>query len=221
MTISLTLQFISLSLKEEKVTSMFIVNGDNGNVIGSYKSNCGYFESVTIRNELAKTKQEDFFKDLAKSYPPEIEMSNMIIDSIKLYAEPIAVNYDIKLKFDEDIIYFNPMFNDGLKKNPFISTNRLYPIEMPYKIDDTYILNMEIPKGYKIDELPKSTRVKFNEDEGLFEYIIEKSENMLQLSCKLVFYRANFLPADYPTLRDFFGYVVKKESEQVVFKKIK
>jgi hypothetical protein len=31
--------------------------------------------------------------------------------------------------------------------------------------------------------------------------------------------KANFKPEDYNSLRDFFAYVVKKQSEQVVFKK--
>jgi hypothetical protein len=33
--------------------------------------------------------------------------------------------------------------------------------------------------------------------------------------------KANFQPEDYNTLRDFFAYVVKKQSEQIVFKKKK
>jgi len=33
--------------------------------------------------------------------------------------------------------------------------------------------------------------------------------------------KANFVPEDYDTLRDFFAYIVKKQSEQIVFKKKK
>lgn len=209
------------SLKEEKTTSMYFLNDDSSNLVGSYKSNYGYFESLNLRNKLAKTKQEDFLKELTKSYPSEVKILNMEIDSVKLYEEPISIKYDIKSKWDEDIVYFSPLFTESRKANPFASANRLYPVEMPYKINETYVLNMEIPRGYTIDEMPRSTRVKLNEDEGLFEYIIGKNQNLLQLRCRLVFYKANFLPDDYQTLRDFFGYVVKKESEQVVFKKIK
>ena len=214
------LQMSADSLQEEKTTSVFILNEENATIAGSYKSNFGYFESLNLRNKLAKTKQADFLKELVKSYSSEVEISNMVIDSVKLYEEPISIKYDIKSKWYEDIVYFSIMFNESLKKNPFTSAIRLYPVEMAYKINETYVLNMEIPKGYRIDELPKLTRVKFNGDEGLFEYIIAKNGNMLQLRCRLVFYKANFLPADYQTLRDFFGYIVKKESEQVVFKKI-
>jgi len=37
----------------------------------------------------------------------------------------------------------------------------------------------------------------------------------------LVFKKANFLPEEYELLREFFSMVVKKQSEQIVFKKKK
>jgi hypothetical protein len=64
-------------------------------------------------------------------------------------------------------------------------------------------------------------RSKFNEDEGLFEYIIVNREGHIQLRCKFQLYKANFAAADYEPLRDFFGLFIKKQAEQIVFKKIK
>ena len=79
---------------------------------------------------------------------------------------------------------------------------------------------MEVPKGYKIEELPKSAKVMLNEDEGMFEYIIGESGGHIQLRCRTIIKKANFEPEDYQTLRDFFGYIVKKQAEQIVFKKL-
>ena len=125
------------------------------------------------------------------------------------------------MKFDEDIVYFNPMFNETWKNNPFAAEKRIYPVEMPHKMDELYTLNMEVPKGYKVDELPKSVRVKLNENEGMFEYLVVNSNGTIQLRSRLVLYKANFTPDDYETLRDFFSQAVKKQAEQIVFKKIK
>ena len=108
-----------------------------------------------------------------------------------------------------------------MKKNPFVSAERLYPVEMPYLTNEVYVLNMEIPEGYMVEELPKSSRVKFNEDEGMFEYLIRKDDKYVQLRCKLSLEKTLYLPEDYQTLREFFSYVVQKESEQIVFKKKK
>jgi hypothetical protein len=80
---------------------------------------------------------------------------------------------------------------------------------------------MDIPAGYQVDELPKSARVAYNENEGQFEYLFQKGESNLQMRVHLKLNKAFFPVDEYGTLRDFFAFVVKKESEQVVFKKIK
>jgi hypothetical protein len=113
------------------------------------------------------------------------------------------------------------MLNEGYKENPFKSADRKYPVEMPYAMDETYTLSMDIPEGYVVDELPKSTRVLFNDDEGFFEYLIVKGDGNIQFRSRIKFNKANFKPEDYASLRDFFGFVVKKQSEQIVFKKKK
>jgi hypothetical protein len=122
---------------------------------------------------------------------------------------------------DGDIIYFNPMMAEGYKDNFFKAAERKYPVEMPYTFDEIYILNMEIPKGYVVEEIPKSAKVSFNDGEGFFEYLINKSNEGIQLRSRIVMKRANFSAEEYNSLRDFFGYVVKKHSEQIVLKKKK
>lgn len=212
--------FIADSLKETKHTMAILSNNDNKQVQGFFSSQLGYYESLRLRNKLAKMSKEDYLKEVAAS-SAEMELTNIIIDSLKKYEDPVTVKYDIKLNAfgEEDIIYFNPMLSEGLKKNPFASAERLYPVEMPYRTKELYTFNMEIPEGYFVEELPKSSRVKFNEDEGMFEYIIDKDDKYIQLRCILSLEKTSYLPEDYESLRDFFSYVVKKEAEQIVFKK--
>ncbi len=88
-------------------------------------------------------------------------------------------------------------------------------------MDETYTMTMEIPKGYVVDELPKSARVSYNTNEGFFEYLIQKNEDMVQFRTRIKLNKATFKPEDYASLREFFGYIVKKQSEQIVFKKKK
>jgi hypothetical protein len=88
-------------------------------------------------------------------------------------------------------------------------------------MDYTYLLSMEIPKGFQVDELPKSARVKLNETQGIFEYLLQKNPENIQMRVHLKLNQATFAPDEYATLRDFFAYVVKKEGEQIVFKKMK
>lgn len=210
------------SLKEQKFTSIFIVNNDKGEIEGSYKSSLGFIESSDIREKIKRNGNESFFKKLKSGYSSDFKIYNEGIDSLKILEEPVAVRYEFTLATNnEDILYFNPLMSEGYKENLFKAAERSYPVEMPYTMNETFVLNMEIPKNYVIDELPKSAKVDFNNGEGFFEYMIGKNGEGIQLRSRIVLKKANFTSDDYNSLRDFFGYVVKKHNEQIVFKKKK
>lgn len=208
------------SLTESKVTSVFIMNDAEGKgMTGSFTSNLGYFESYLLRDKFSKTTQEDYFKEVKKSYSFEVDLNNTAVDMLTSYDDPAVIKYDFKFAADEDIIYFNPMLSEAIKDNPFTSATRQYPVEMPYTINETYVLNMDVPAGYEVEELPKSSRVKLNDDEGMFEYLINLKGSTIQFRSRLVINKATFQKDDYEVLRDFFSMIVKKHSEQIVFKK--
>ncbi|MEO6407007.1 MAG: DUF3857 and transglutaminase domain-containing protein [Ferruginibacter sp.] len=210
------------SLLEAKVTSVYIYKNDKGVAEGTFKTVPGYCESLSIRVKIKDKGEVDFFKKVSADYHSMIDISQPGIDSLKMPEQPIVIHYNFKINsFDEDIVYFNPMMTEGFKNNFFKAAERKYPVEMPYTFDEIYILSMEIPKNYMVDELPKSTKVSFNEGEGSFEYLFSKSDNKILFRSRVVMKKANFLPEDYNYLRDFFGYIVKKHSEQIVFKKKK
>ncbi|MEP6844671.1 MAG: transglutaminase domain-containing protein [Panacibacter sp.] len=206
-------------LTESKVTTVFMINEEDS-VSGSFTTQLGNQESESVRKKLKNTTEESFFKEMQKSYSMDVRLNNTEIDSLKVPEEPVTIKYELKFNpGDDDIFYFSPLLAESYKENPFKAAERTYPVEMNACMNETYILNMEIPKGYKVEEMPKSTRVMLNENEGMFEYIIGVSGDRIQLRCRTVTKKANFEPEDYATLRDFFAYIVKKEAEQIVFKK--
>jgi hypothetical protein len=209
------------SLKEQKITSVILFNDDKTGLTGSYMSTLGQQQSYDLREKLVKVNKDDFFKDIKKGYSFDINLSNSTFDSLQVYEQPVTIKYDLKFDASEDIIYLNPIFSEAQSENPFKAADRKYPVEMPYSVNETYVLRMDIPKGYKVEELPKSTRVKFNENEGMFEYLITNQDGIIQLRSKVQLNRATFDPEDYQSLRDFFSHIVKKHSEQIVLKKIK
>lgn len=213
------------SIKEEKLTSVFIVNNEKqkGALDGSFRSDLGYVESYKLREKLRKKNERDFFKDIKYPFASGAEIENGGIDSLKQLDYPVTVHYDFSLKniFTEDIVYFSPMLSEAYNENPFKSAERRYPVEMPYTSDQVYVFNMDIPTGYVVDELPKSIKVSLNDTDGFFEYIFQADNNNLQLRSRIKLNRANFSSQDYNSLRDFFSLIVKKQSEQIVFKKKK
>ncbi len=217
------LDFNSDSLMERKLTSVFIVNDEKGNLSGSVQQTPGYYESYSLRNRIKEKGKDQLFSDIAKGFNAEIKINKPVIDSLESYEDPLQIKYEFDVTSEkEDIIYFNPMLSEAWKENPFKSAERFYPVEMPYAIDETYLLRLDIPAGYVIDELPKQVLVKLNEeDDGMFEYRLSESGGSISLRSRIRLKRAYYLPEEYELLREFFNLIVKKHSEQIVFKKKK
>lgn len=206
-------------IKESKVTRVFILNDGNKKLKGAIETEYGFFGTEELRNEVKETGKDKYLDELKLSDDDNaMQLFNARIDSLNNPEYPAKIHYDFSREIDEDILYFNPVIA-GYKENPFKSGERKYPITMPYPIDELYILNMEIPQGYVADELPKSVKVAFNENEGFFEYVAQKSETTIQLRSRIKLKNAVFAAEEYKGLRDFFAFIVKKQGEQIVFKK--
>ena len=210
------------SITEHKFTNIFISNSENEQKInGAFTSKLGQNESYNLREKLSDDEATEFFKKIQAGYSNDVVLSETHIDSLKNMEAAVQIRYNFSIPVEEDIIYFNPLFNEAYKSNPFASANRSYSVEMPYRSSETIILHMDIPKGYKLEELPKSVRMKFNETEAFFEYIIQADAASINLRCTLKMDAVLFDPGDYSSLRDFYGQIVKKQGEQIVFKKLK
>jgi hypothetical protein len=207
------------SIMEYKTTSIFIINKEKGGLEGSFRKQLGTYESIATREDYSKNKQEGLTKELVKKFGSAYKLSNLEIDSVTNYNEPVKYSIEFSTQPEEDILYINPLFGEETTKNPFTSNKRLYPIEMPFIIKEVIILDMEIPKGYVLEELPKSVRYFLNENEGVFEYLAIKKDNKIQLRSTIHIKKANFPQEDYDTLREFFAFLIQKQGEQIVFKK--
>lgn len=214
------LDLSSDSLKERRTVLNFFSNSEGGyNGMATHIE--GYYKSFNIRNDIQSKGEEQYFRDIKKRYSENVIASSFKIDSLNRYDDPLKVSYHLKLNInDENVLYVNPYFGENYSKNPFASLKRNYPVEFPFVQEEIIVTTMEIPKGYAVDELPKSMRVKLD-DQGdtYFEYRISKDEKMVAFTSKLKIGKTFFLPNEYENLRQFFTLVVDKQAEQIVFKK--
>ena len=53
------------------------------------------------------------------------------------------------------------------KENIFKSDDRRYPVDFGYGFSDVHMVNIKIPEGYEIAELPESGGFKLPDDLGI------------------------------------------------------
>ena len=219
----LPLYFEADNITESKSTSVVLFNDEKrtGKWSGNFNVAYGDIESSNTRKKIGEKGKADLEKELSENYTGDYTIENVEYENVDSTEKKLKLNFGLDLTTTENskIIYLNPMLKEGYSSNPFKAASRYYPVEMPYKLDESFFFSIEIPIGYVLDEVPKSVKVSFNENEGFFEYIVRKSETVVTVSSKVKFEKAFFPPDDYESLRSFFDYIVKKHAETIVFKK--
>lgn len=120
---------------------------------------------------------------------------------------------------DGEHIYLNPFLFVNMT-SPFKAEERLLPVEYPYPSQERQTIQISLPEGYEVEELPQSLQVSLPDDDIVCRVKISLSVDQLLISIN---YRrkATFLPKDYyPALRDFWAKLEAKCNEMIVLKKV-
>ncbi|MDJ1468525.1 DUF3857 and transglutaminase domain-containing protein [Cytophagaceae bacterium DM2B3-1] len=116
-------------------------------------------------------------------------------------------------------LYFKPVMWHHFQENPFKGSKRNLPIELDYPESFQFILNLHIPDGYEIQEIPKSALVSLPDNIGVFRYQTSLNGAQFQLSTQLQI-KSVFIPVDYYShLQQFYDHVIGKFGEMIVLKK--
>jgi hypothetical protein len=94
------------------------------------------------------------------------------------------------------------------------------PIYFGYPRQMKYNINIEIPKGYIVEALPKPIKISAIDSIASFSFNLQSTASKIQI---VVTEELNLamVPADYyPALKEFFQKMLDKQNEKIVLKKI-
>lgn len=188
-----------------------------GRITDSRKDNEAYDLKSYYNGHKSK---EDFIETLSKRTSCEIDSFNIL--NLDNTAEAVNMEYIQKTNVDtgEEFIYINPMIDRQYSENPFRSETRVYPINFDYLTTYMQVVEIKIPEGYVVEEMPKPSRMVMNDNDISVNYRIGIDENVIRLNYLYQLKKQVFPATDYDGIRDFFAKLVAKNSEQIVLKKV-
>lgn len=182
----------------------------------------GYYAAET--QEALKDFSNEKFLDFSNIDKGNFEIDLLRRQSVDTLTHKSTWSYDFVNEYDvEDIagkVYFKPMLMYGVKTNPFKSEERSYPIDFGFPKIESYIINIEIPKGYRVVSSPEPVKILMPNGVGNYTYNVSVLGQSVQVYSKLDI-EESLVPIDmYGELRNFFDLRVKKEKETIVLEKI-
>lgn len=116
-------------------------------------------------------------------------------------------------------LYIEPLIFLTQHQNPFKLEERKYPVDFDSPWKNTNRVSFEIPKGYKVESLPETLAIGLPNNIGVFKYQVRQVGNQIKTVSILQFNSSVISALDYPYLKDFYGKLVEKQSEKIVFVK--
>ncbi|MEQ9423342.1 MAG: DUF3857 domain-containing protein [Cyclobacteriaceae bacterium] len=178
------------------------------------------YEALDKRKTIVKDGEGALISDSGNNLSGWELMDSQIGATDSIYS-PLTERYSIKEQNGDQfggLLYIDP-FIIGKAENPFNNDERLFPVDLVSKTERLYLMELEVPDGYIVEELPATSTFKLPNDGGSFSFSSSNIYGKISIVCKYSIDKVLFAPQEYPYLKEFFNRVVAKQSEQIVLRK--
>ena len=221
-----TAEWISLeqfSTSKENSFYSLVLTEDN-KLTGTISRSYNNYSAMSRRSKYtAALNEAEYIKDL-KTGKPGLEIKNYKIENLNNPAEYLTevmdVSIDDNVEEAGNLAMLYPLLYERTKENLFKMEERNYPVDFAYPMEENCRVNIEFPKNYQLEKLPKNSKMILPGKEASFTFFYATEGNILTVSSKIQILKSVFSVEEYHMLRELFKNIVEKQAQQVVFKKI-
>jgi Domain of Unknown Function with PDB structure (DUF3857) len=198
---------------------------EKGELSGAIAMTATGYEASEGRYSIHKDGAEKYANTLLKDLLVEGKLEEHAFENTeKLDEKYLKGSFKIKTsafvtKTDSQM-YVSPLLFWAEKENLFKNPDRKYDVDYGYARENSYILNLTIPNGYKVESLPKNIKINFDNGNFTFTYIAESVGNEVKVNVKWNIKKTTFAVETYPFLRSTYETILNKMVEQIVLSKI-
>ncbi len=198
-----------------------ILTLDNQNQItANVTESSSGFGATRRRKSITKDGMEEYIKD-QKAEMGDVDFDDFTINNLEEISKPLdkVMSYSYETTSGGNVVYIDPLLSYGMDENPLKLENRTYPVDIGYTIADTYVMELTVPDGYIVDEMPKPAFVQLPNKGGTFRFSCNSAGGRIVLSSNYSIKQRMFLPEEYLIIKEFFNLIVAKHAEKIVLKK--
>ncbi|MEL6942810.1 MAG: DUF3857 domain-containing protein [Bacteroidota bacterium] len=198
--------------------------GEEGVLEGEIQCNLNGYSALSERRSARNDEEGDFWVNRLENHAVGANVSDIEYENLeeiyKPFKEKLACELSDLAQVVDDFIYVTPVFYSKYLETPFKLEERTFPVDFAHPINEQIIINLEIPEGYVVEDLPEAVNLSMPDGGGKFLFSFSKpQENLVQVVMKIQVKKLMFLPSEYPALKNFFDFIAEKQQEQIVLKK--
>ncbi len=212
---------VTSKVKAKTIVSASMTLNAEGELKGQVTYSRDGYDAQQMRESYNKEGEGGYVQAFAKTKQWQIEKTEF--QDVKELGKQVKEIHDVTIAEHispaGDVMYVNPFITGQLNENPFKSETRTYPVNYGSLQENMYLLQLTVPEGFSVDELPKSQIYALPQNAGKYVFSATQVGNKINLNSTLQINKSTFTQAEYPVLREFYNQIIAKQAEQIVLKK--
>lgn len=194
-----------------------------GQLSGKFRNTKSDYKAYVFRNQNEVFNQENYIEKLEDQYQ-NIQIDEFSIENLKDNDKPILETFSFSSaddsEFNGDKIMLNPFLFLTKSINPFKAEKRDLPIDFVFPTQEKFMININIPDGFKVDYLPQPVTVALPNNDIMFSFNIINEKSKIIINSVFNMNIASYDAAYYEDIKKIFKIYVEKQTESIILKKI-
>ena len=214
---------INPGFADKRVTRAMVNINEENTLSVNLTTDCMEYDAYDAYNDLSREEEDEekFMEEFLTEEYTDLDMEEYAVNPKTDNQFSITAKFQTSDYLNEigDMFYLQPLLHAGLGENPFKLEERQYPVDFGAPIDWQYNLSMILPEDIEFEALPKPSKVVLPDGQGEFLYNFQVAGNLVNLISRIKIHKTLFTAEEYQGLKEFFDYIVEKQSEQLVFRR--
>lgn len=208
--------------KQKQVSVQKLKIQPDGTILGSVQNTYFGYDAMNQRRLISRYPSEkEFIQSIIKGWDGGT-ITNYKIENASDPLKPLGITLEVEIGNDlagAPTQLFHLFMFDRWEKNPFRSSERMYPVDFGVPMEEIVSMSLEYPVGYELDELPGKVGLMLPGGGGKYMFNVQNTSNTLTMYSSLAINKPVFTSEEYHYLKELFSHVVATQQTDLVLKK--
>jgi len=213
---------VSAPERQKQISVQKLKVDTDGTIRGSVQNMYFGYDAMNQRKAISGySTEKEFIQSIIKSWEAGT-ITNYKIENAADPMKPLSITLEVEIGGElggASTQLLNLFMFDRWEKNPFRSTERMYPVDFGVPIEEIVSMSLEYPAGYEIDELPEKVGLSLPAGGGRYLFTTQNTSNTLTMYSSLVINKPVYSSEEYHYLKELFSQVVATQQTDLVLKK--